>query len=263
MTGHQRGIASRCLPALCAAPDLEVVAVVFVEGGGGDRGRRLRRRIRKVWKIGPIGALNGLRLRGWYADPESEDVEVLAASHGVPFYRTPATNDPRTVEVFREARPDVGLSLGNGYIAERVFSVPPYGMLNCHGELLPEFKGAQSVIWPIYEGLTETGFTIHRVAKAIDGGAIVYRERHPIVFRPTLRETVEASVDVIRSRIPERLAYVCANLPNLLDCASEQVGGRPYTTPSGWQYLRMLRNHRRLYSEALGSHRAPRAGGAQ
>jgi methionyl-tRNA formyltransferase len=251
MTGHRRGIASRCLPSLCETAGVDVAGVVFVAGAARDPKRELRRKIAKARRIGVLGALNGLRLRGWYADPESEDVEAVAASCGVPFHVTPSTNDSRTVALFREARPDLGLSLGNGYIAERVFSIPTHGMLNCHGEILPDFKGAQSVIWPIYEGATETGFSIHLIGKAIDGGPIVYCEKHPIVFRPTLRETVEASVDVIRRRIPERLAYVCAEYESLGGRAAEQRGGRSYTTPTAWQYLRMVRNHRHLYAAAV------------
>jgi methionyl-tRNA formyltransferase len=261
MTGHRRGIASRCLPALCEASGVDVAAVVFVAGSARDPKRELRRKLRKVAKIGLAGALNGLRLRGWYADHASEDIEAVASVHGVPFLVTPSTNDDRTVELFRESRADLGLSLGNGYISERIFSVPRLGMLNCHGEVLPDFKGAQSVIWPIHEGVAETGFTIHRIARTIDGGPIVYREKVPIVFASSLRETVEASVDVIRRRIPGRLAYVCAEFESLLERSVEQEGGRSYTTPGMRAYLRMLRNHRRM-AAAASRRGASRAEGA-
>src|SRR3712207_8581825 len=37
----------------------------------------------------------------------------------------------------------LGLSLGNSYISSRIFTLPTYGMLNIHGEVLPDFQNAQ------------------------------------------------------------------------------------------------------------------------
>jgi methionyl-tRNA formyltransferase len=174
----------------------------------------------------------------------------LAKQFGVPFYQTEAINSDRTVHIFQDLRADLGLSLGNGYIGRRVFSIPRHGMINVHGELLPRFQGAHSVIWPIHDGIEETGFTIHRIDDGIDTGDILYQERLPIAFRPTLRETVEASIERMRPRVPPALVRVCEDFDDFAAGARRQEGGRSYTTPTLRQFLRMARNHRRMYLEA-------------
>ena len=64
-------------------------------------------------------------------------------------------------------------------------------MVNIHTEILPDFKGASSIIWPIYKKIKTTGFTIHQIDKKIDNGKILYQERYAIDFYPTLEETVK------------------------------------------------------------------------
>lgn len=253
LTCIPREIASRCLPTLCANPALQVVRVILAHGGSPKPARAVRRKLAKIVRIGPLGAMNGVRMREWYRDSEAEELAPLCARLGVPFDETEFINCDRTRDLFREADADLGLSLGNGYIAPSVFSIPRHGMINIHSEILPDFQGAQSVIWPIYHGRRETGFTIHRVAKAIDAGDILYQERYPIEFRPTLRETVERMVAVSRARIPAAFSHVCERFEELAAKATAQGPGESFTTPSYWQFRRMLRNHRRMWLESQAS----------
>jgi methionyl-tRNA formyltransferase len=192
-------------------------------------------------------------MRKWYLDRQAEDIQVLAQSLGVPFIETATTNCEGTKQAFREADAELGLSLSNSYISESLFTIPKYGMINSHGELLPRFRGAQSVIWPIHEGCKETGFTFHQIDKGIDTGAILYQERYPIVFYPTLRETVEKNIETARRLIPERLAHVCEHYEEIRTKAVVQQGGISYTTPTFWQFLRMWANNRKFYAEARDS----------
>jgi methionyl-tRNA formyltransferase len=249
LTSLRRDIASRCLPALCAAADVDVARVVLIEGVAPGRKGRLRK-LKKVWKIGVLGALNGIRMRAWYSDSRAADIEAVAASHNVPLVIAPFMNSEETKQLIREADADLGLSLGNAYIAESVFSIPRHGMINIHSEILPDFQGAQGVIWPIHAGRAETGFTIHQIDRQIDTGDILYQERHPIAFGPTLRATVEQSAELIRQRIPFALADVCARYEDLKARAKPQGKGRSFTTPSIWQYLHMWKNHRALYARS-------------
>ncbi len=216
-------------------------------------GRGLRRQLRKARKIGPFGALNGLRLRGWYTHKNVEDIAAVAERHSIPLVETETVNSQGTRDAFRECDADLGLSLGNGYIDSSVFTLPRYGMVNVHNELLPEFQGAQSIIWPIYEGVEETGFTIHQIDEHIDTGEILYQERLPIQFYPTLRETVERNLEKSRSRVPEAMRLVCENYEQLKARAIRQERGRAYTTPTLRQFIRMRRNHAQMYRRATAS----------
>ena len=245
LTCLRRDFASRCLPALVATPGVEVVAAILAHGGTPGRSER-GKKWRKAFRIGFLGAINGIRMRDWFRDPDAPDLEAECCRLGVPFRETPFLNCDTTRELFREARADLGLSLGNGYISESVFSLPRLGMLNIHTEILPQFQGGLGVLWPIHEGIAETGFTIHRVARKLDAGDIVHQERYPIAFRDTLEATVRATMAIARERVPGAFAETCANLEARLAAAIPQRPGRTYTTPTFREFLRIRRNHARL-----------------
>ena len=254
ITASRRGTASRCLPSLVAHPEIDVAMVIRTERQYRTRGRKLRRDFEKILRIGPSGALMGLHLRSWYADPATQDLETLARREGVRYEQTPLANGDETVELLRAANADLGLSLGNGYLFPKVFRVPKLGTINVHGEVLPEFRGGSSVIWPIHEGVRETGLTVHRMDERIDTGEILYQERFPIVFRGCLRATVEHNVAEISRRIPDALVHAITHFDELAAKGAPQGEGRGYTTPTFRQYRRMLRQHHRLSSGGSGGH---------
>ena len=258
LTSFRRGIASLCLPLLFEHPDIEVTKVVYCLGHYKNRWRKSRRDIKKIAKIGPLGALVGYRMRGWEAEgAQTEDVLDLADRYGIPTATSPRTNADETVQAIASANADLGLSLGNAIIFPKVFKVPRYGMINMHGELLPEFQGAASVIWSVYEGRTETGFTIHQVDRHIDTGPILYQKRFPIEFHPTLEETTIATRRRFPGEIPTAIADVAANYLRHRDEGVVQTGGRSYTTPTLQEFRRMKTQNARLYKEARAHSQGP------
>lgn len=250
LTSIRNGIASRCLPALCAHPKINVTRVILAHAGSANPKRALKRRLKKTWRIGLPGALNGIRLREWYCDKEVEDLADVCRRYKVRLVETEFVNSEQTRNLFREVNPDLGLSLGNGYIGKSVYSIPKFGMVNIHTEILPRFQGAQSIIWPIYEGVQETGFTIHQMDAHIDTGDILFQQRVPIRFYPTLRETVEQNLKICWSQIPTAFAYVCENYEELNRKSMQQERSHSYTTPTFWQFLRMLRKHKEMYQSS-------------
>ncbi|MDZ7771622.1 MAG: formyltransferase family protein [Balneolaceae bacterium] len=195
LTSSKRGTAAHHLPILARCEHCQISAVVYNRRERADKKKFYKRKLRKALRIGPLAALNGLRMRRWYKQDLQDYLEIrpldeLCREHNVPYFETPEINCEETEDCFRKSDAEVGLSLGNGYIRESVFSIPRYGMLNIHHELLPDFQGAQSVIWQLYHGSRTSGYTIHKINRNIDGGAILYREEVPIRFEESLAETV-------------------------------------------------------------------------
>jgi len=133
LTASRHGTASHCLPALATHPDIDVAMVVRTQRQYRTRRRKLRRDLEKISRIGPLGAAVGYSMRGWYAGPPSEDLVALCARHGVRYEESPLANGKETVALLEEARADLGLSLGNGYIFPKVYRTPRLGMINIHG----------------------------------------------------------------------------------------------------------------------------------
>ncbi|MGA7713404.1 MAG: formyltransferase family protein [Rhizomicrobium sp.] len=247
LTSYRFGIASACLPVLVQSGECVVTRVIVSRGRAASRLRRLQQKAKKTIRIGLLGALNGIRMRRWYEGTATADVVELCERLGIPVFETDQINCDETVRLMREAGAELGLSLGNSYIAERVFSVPKFGMINVHGERLPEYQNAQSVIWPIYNLESTTGLTIHQIDRSIDTGKILYREEYPIVFHPRLNDSVRATLKITEGRTPAAVRYVCENYERLLAGATPQQKGDTFTTPNIRQYIRMARNNRRLY----------------
>lgn len=257
MTQRTHGLGALALPRLVETEGIEVVGLVHVVGRGPKRS--LRRTLKKVARIGPLGALAGVRMRPWYGADLARDLGLapvadVARDHGVTVFPVPGPGSAEARTVLERLEVDAALSLGNGYIPERVYAVPRLGTVNVHHELLPEFRGAQGVVWQIHEGSATTGFTIHAVDRSIDTGAILYREEVPIRFETHLGRTVTKTMADLYRRSAERLPEVVASLETRLVEAGPQGPGRSFTTPSFGAYMRILRNHERLRREA---HTAP------
>ena len=249
LTSSTHGIASRVLPELCKNKNIEVAGVVLAKGFSPNIKRNIKRKLKKTLSIGLLGALNGVRMRAWYADNEVDDIHFICQRLRIKFHESPYINCDVTRDIFKNSAVDLGLSLGTGYIAENLFTIPKNGMINLHAEILPDFQGAQSVIWPIYEKRKEFGFTIHQIDRNIDTGNILYQERYPIEFASTLKSTVCKNLNAARSRMPSALSYVCENYELLRDKSQAQLNSKSYTTPSIWQFLRMVKNNYILYKK--------------
>lgn len=253
------GGAGAVLRALVATPGVEVPYVVIASDGHvGTHWRQLRRKLMKSFRIGPLGALNGIRMRKWFDYSDPVDIRREARLAGVRIEEVSAVNNDRTVHILTADPLDLAISVGNGYIQEKVFSIPRYGMINYHGELLPEYPGALSVVWPIYFGLTRSGFTIHRIDRGIDTGDILMRREFDIVFGNSLRKTISATGAVIHSQMPAAIAEVVGNWNAVSASARPQHVTRRFTTPTFTEYLRMEANNRTLYREKTGGAAVPR-----
>jgi methionyl-tRNA formyltransferase len=255
LTSLSEGIASLCLPGLVSEPNIEIAMVVYNTSKKKDYKKAISRSVRKIRRIGVLGALNGIRIRPWFSESYRNmgvlSLEEIVDKHTIRLERTPTVNCQRTVDLFKEAQVDLGISLGNGYIGRRVFSVPRLGMVNVHHELLPAFQGAASIIWQIHAGSMETGYTIHQIDNKIDTGKILFQEKMPIELMPTLRQTTIHNCGRLFAASVKGLVDVLKNYPQYAAAAFSQVPGPKYTTPTFSQYIRMEYQHRRLYQAGI------------
>lgn len=65
-------------------------------------------------------------------------------------------------------------------IPKSILDAPKYGVINVHGSLLPKYRGAACIQWPIINGDKETGVTIMKMDKGLDTGPILTQKSIPI-----------------------------------------------------------------------------------
>jgi len=250
LTSSKNGLPCLAVRAL-QSHGLSIERIVFSKGEIINPRTQMLRKLRKTYAIGVLGAINGVRIRKWFQEVPTPDIFTVANECQIPLFETPTVNCQRTHELFVEAEADLGLSLGNSYIAERIFSVPRLGMINSHGERLPEYRNAQSIIWPIYFSEIITGVTLHLIDKSIDTGRILLKSEIPIQFRESLEATVRTTLPAITTRAVEALLQVCSNFSHYHKEAQSQGCGRAFTTPTFSQFIRMERNNRLLFRNSL------------
>jgi methionyl-tRNA formyltransferase len=244
LTGSVTGAAAHAVPLLFKEQNIEIGMVILNEGKAAIRTKQFLKKIKKVFKIGLFGAINGVRMRKWFAEDAEKllppaNLETFCMYNNINFERTPAINCDRTRELFKKANADVGISLGNSFISRSVFTICRFGMINVHGEILPEYQNAQSVIWQLYNNSAETGFTIHQINQNIDRGNILYQEKFPIHFKDTLRDTVAFNCAEITRKAAAALVKVINNYTFYDNNSTPQGRGAQYTTPNSKQYKRI------------------------
>ena len=264
LTSSRYGTAAHHLLYLIESRSCEISMVVLNDGIIIKKNKYYKSKIRKIIKIGLLGALNGIRMRKWFNQDMVKykkigELEEICRNNNIPFFTTSNINSQFTFDLFKKANADLGLSLGNGYIGQKIFSVPRYGMINIHHEILPAYQNAQSIIWQIYNMSSMTGYTIHKIDRHIDTGEILYQECIPIIFLKTLRQTVAKTSVSLLEASANGLLQVIINFDSLYKNAKPQGQGNSYTTPSIWQYIRIKNNYRKL-KKSIAQHGIAKSG---
>ena len=158
---------------LCRAA--HVLAIVHETGTQwtmAKLGRALRPRPlgRKLWRAARDRRryADGGEARFFFGDapPALEHPELVV--------EVPHINDPRVVELARRLAPDVVAVFGTSLIRGPLLSAGRLGIVNLHGGLSPEYRGADCTFWALYNGEPEkVGCTLHYIDAGIDTGKLI------------------------------------------------------------------------------------------
>mgnify|MGYP002386779002 CR=1 FL=1 len=86
----------------------------------------------------------------------------------------PHINHPDLVALARELRPDVVAVFGTSLLRGETLKLGRLGILNLHGGLSPEYRGADCTFWALYNGEPEkVGCTLHYIDAGIDTGRLI------------------------------------------------------------------------------------------
>lgn len=170
--------------ALCAAPAAEPLAIVQ-ETGSEWNGRKLIRLLRpdnlarKTWRWlrDRRRYAGGREARFFFGDaPPRLDRPDLVVE-------VPHINHPRVVELADRMQPDLICVFGTSLIRGELLNRGRLGLINLHGGLSPEYRGADCTFWALYNREPEkVGCTLHWIDPGIDTGRLIAHicpEVHP------------------------------------------------------------------------------------
>lgn len=159
--------------ALCQAG--EAVAIVQETGGEWKLKKTLKKLrpdnlFRKVWRW--------LRDRRRYAgNPEAKFFFPQGAARldrPELVREVPHINHPDVVKLARELKPDLLCVFGTSLIRGDLLNEGRLGIVNLHGGLSPEYRGADCTFWALYNGEPEKiGCTLHYIDAGIDTGRLI------------------------------------------------------------------------------------------
>ncbi|HEX8103801.1 MAG TPA: formyltransferase family protein [Solirubrobacteraceae bacterium] len=116
----------------------------------------------------------GARLRG-------RSIEAVCARHGVRCEPVADVNAPAFVARLRAERPDVAVSVSCPQLfGPELIAVPPHGILNLHGAILPHYRGVMPSFWMLANGEREAGVSVGFVDEVIDAGDLAGQRRFAI-----------------------------------------------------------------------------------
>jgi len=86
----------------------------------------------------------------------------------------PHINHPDVVKLAREFKPDLICVFGTSLIRGDLLNEGRLGIVNLHGGLSPEYRGADCTFWALYNGEPEkVGCTLHYIDTGIDTGRLI------------------------------------------------------------------------------------------
>ena len=120
---------------------------------------------------------------GQKADPLKE--AALAAK--LPVHQPASYRKAEVWEEFRALKPDLQvMAFVTLFVPEEFLKIPTYGSIQYHPSLLPKYRGASAINWPIILGDTETGLSIFWPDNGLDTGDVLLQKKTPISFTDSL-----------------------------------------------------------------------------
>ena len=159
--------------ALCKAAD--VLAIVQETGGEWSAAKiaktlRPDNFIRKVWRwLRDRGRYTGNReARFFFADGQAvlDQPELIK--------EVPHINHPDVLQFADQLEPDLIAVFGTSLIRGDLLKKGRLGIVNLHGGLSPEYRGADCTFWALYNAEPEKiGCTLHYIDAGIDTGRLI------------------------------------------------------------------------------------------
>ena len=90
-------------------------------------------------------------------------------------------------EEFKALKPDLQvMAFVTLFVPEEFLNIPTHGSIQYHPSLLPAYRGASAINWPIILGEKETGLSIFWPDNGLDTGDVLLQKKTPIGPKDTL-----------------------------------------------------------------------------
>ena len=132
----------------------------------------LQAAVRYARTFGPVAAAH-LTARIVLARLRRQSIAEACRRHGVPCLPVADVNAPEFLDELRRQGADVLISVSCPQIFKKpLIELPPLGILNIHGAILPQYRGVLPSFWMLANGEKKAGVSIYYVDSRIDAGEL-------------------------------------------------------------------------------------------
>lgn len=123
-------------------------------------------------------------------------VKKYAINNGLKVFQPINLKDQHFLEELRGLKADLQVVVAFRMLPEIVWNMPPFGTLNLHASLLPQYRGAAPINWAIINGEKQTGVTTFFLQHEIDTGDIIFQDKVDIDEDETAGQLHDRLMDI-------------------------------------------------------------------
>lgn len=173
-------------------------------------------------------------------------VAAVARKYDIPVRCTDNVNSAAFRADLRQLGVELIVSIsGTQFYGKKLREQTPAGIINCHGALLPKYRGLMPSLWTLVNGEREGGVSVHFVDEKIDNGPIVVQRRYRINPFDTLEDIMSRSKDLAAEAIIEAVRLIETGDFNLLPNPESEATF--YSMPTRADISRCLANGHRFF----------------
>lgn len=173
-------------------------------------------------------------------------VRAVAKKYGVPVTEAVDVNSEAFLTHLREKGVNFIVSISGTQLYRKALrEQTEHGIVNCHGALLPKYRGLMPSFWTLANGESVGGVSVHYVDAKLDNGPILVQKSYRIHSHDTLEDVMARSKDLAAEAIIESVRLVEAGEPILL--ANDESQATHFSMPTREHVKRFLANGHRFH----------------
>lgn len=144
-------------------------------------------------------------------------VGAVARKYQVALHDCADVNSEEFLKLLRDLGVEFIVSISGTQLYKRKLrEQTPWGIVNCHGALLPRYRGLMPSFWTLANGEKVGGVSVHYVDRKLDNGPILVQKSYRIHAHDTLEDVMARSKDLAAEAIIECVRKVEAGAPELI-----------------------------------------------
>jgi methionyl-tRNA formyltransferase len=151
-------------------------------------------------------------------------ISSAAKKYGIPVTEATDVNSEHFRAHLRDLKVELIVSIsGTQLYRKPLLEQTPAGIINCHGALLPKYRGLMPSFWTLANNESVGGVTVHFVDEKLDNGPILIQKSYRIHPRDSLEEIMKRSKDLAAEAIIEAVRAIERGEPALIENDAAQA----------------------------------------